>query len=122
MPTQYPYPKLSEDGYEFEVVEQSQSADHPFLRHAVPLDEDRYAAKPGDVVKLIFRYRDSVEKNGQSFTGEHMWVRVTDYGEGCLVGRLDNEPQFTSVLKSDQQLHFHPKHIVRFWSDEPKDA
>lgn len=71
-------------------------------------------------MKLIFRYRDHVEKNGQTFTAEHMWVRVTAYGEGCLVGRLDNDPQFSTILKSDDEIHFHPKHIVSFWSDDTK--
>jgi hypothetical protein len=118
MAAPYPYPKLDHDGYELEVVEQAAAKHHAFLRYPIPSDEARLAAKPGDLVKLIFRYRDHVEKNGQTITAEHMWVRIADYGEGCLVGRLDNAPQFSTVLKSDDEVRFHPKHIVRFWSDE----
>jgi hypothetical protein len=114
----YPYPKLGDDGYELQVVEQDGSPGYPVLSRPLVSDEERYAAKPGDVVKLIFLYRDHVERNGQTYGAEHMWVRITDCGEGCLIGRLDNAPQFTSLLKVDDEVHFHPKHIVRFWSDE----
>ena len=120
MPANYPYAKLDEDGYELEVVQQDTARHHPFLRFPIPTDGTRNSVKPGDIVKLIFRYRDPVEKNGQTITAEHMWVRVTGYGEGCVLGRLDNDPQFSTVLKSDDEVRFHPKHIVRFWSDDAK--
>src|SRR5882672_851517 len=99
MPPSYPYPKRDEHGYELQVVEQDGSPNYPVLSHPLASDEDRYAAKPGDIVKLIFQYRDPVERNGQTFGAEHMWVRITDCGEGCLIGRLDNAPQFSSLLK-----------------------
>jgi hypothetical protein len=85
---------------------------------ANPSDEARFAVKAGDIVKLIFLYRDHVERNGQATTAEHMWVRVTPQGAGCLVGRTDDAPQFSTILKADDEVHFHPKHIVRFWKDE----
>ncbi|OHE75330.1 MAG: hypothetical protein A2107_08755 [Verrucomicrobia bacterium GWF2_62_7] len=122
MSAPYPYPKLDEDGYDLEVVEQADAQNHPFLRHPIPDDNTRYAVKPGDIVKLIFRYRDHVEKNGQTFSAEHMWVRVTEAGDAFVVGRLDNTPQFTTILKSDDEIYFHPKHIVRFWSDDTSAA
>jgi hypothetical protein len=114
----YPYPQLDVDGYELEIVEQEDAPVHGFLRYPIPDDEARFAAEPGDLVKLIFRYRDYVEKDGQTIAAEHMWVRVIDYGEGHLIGRLDNDPQFTAILKSDDEIHFHPKHIVRFWRSD----
>lgn len=117
MPTPYPYPTFDKDGYDLEVVEQADARNHPFLRYPIPDDDVRFDVKPGDIVKLIFRYRDHVQKNGQTFSAEHMWVRVVDCGEGCLIGKLDNSPQYTTLLKSDDEIHFHPKHIVRFWSD-----
>ena len=33
MPALYPYPKLEEDGYELEVVEQADAKNHPFLKY-----------------------------------------------------------------------------------------
>jgi hypothetical protein len=41
-----------------------------------------------------------------------MRVKITDYGDGCLIGRLDSSPQFTKLLKADDAVAFHPKHIV----------
>ena len=117
MKDEYPYPKLDEDGYEFEVVEQDGSPGHPFLPCPIPPDDKRFAVKPGDVVKLIFQYRDHVAKDGHTITAEHMWVVVADYGNGCLIGTLDNEPQYSKLLKSGDKIRFHPKHIVRFWGD-----
>ena len=117
-----PFAKLQEDGYELEVVEQASANEHPFLRHAVPDDDTRHAAQPGDIVKLIFRYRDGVEAGGQTITGEHMWVRVTQSDGACILGRLDSTPQFTALLKPDDPVCFHPKHIVRLWSDDTKKA
>jgi hypothetical protein len=113
----YPYPKLEEDGYDLEVVEQADAGGHEFLQYPIPDDDARFAVKPGDVVKLIFRYRDYAVKNGQTFGSEHMWVRVIESGGAFVLGRLDSSPQFTAILKSDDEIHFHPKHIVRFWSD-----
>ena len=50
---------------------------------------------------------------------EPAWVKITDYGESCLVGTLDSFPKFTKLLQVNDMIHFHPKHIVNFWSDEP---
>ena len=115
--------RFQEDGYDLEVVEQADARDHPFLRYPIPDDDARYNVKPGDVVKLIFRYRDSHGKERTDVSAsEHMWVRVTESGGASVVGRLDSGPQFTTILKSDDEIHFHPKHIVRFWSDDTKSG
>lgn len=116
MSTPYPYPTLEKDGYDLEVVDQADARRHEFLRYPIPDDATRDAVKLGDIVKLIFRYRDHVVKNGQTFTAEHMWVRVIESGGAFVVGRLDSSPQFTTILKSDDEIHFHPKHIVCFWN------
>ena len=39
MSASYPYPKLQEDGYDLEVVEQADVRDHPFLRYPIPDDD-----------------------------------------------------------------------------------
>jgi len=72
MQRQYPYPKLDVDGYEFQVVEQNGSPSHPVLAQPLASDEERFAAKPGDVVKLIFLYREPVIRDGQTYGAEHM--------------------------------------------------
>ena len=118
----YPFAKLQQDGYELEVVEQANANEHPFLRHAVPDDDTRHAAQPGDIVKLIFKYRDHVETGGQTITGEHMWVRVTQTDGSCILGRLDSTPQFSALLKPDDPISFDPEHIVRFWANDAEKA
>jgi hypothetical protein len=119
MPLPDPYAKIDEDGYELEIVEQTDAANHPFLRDPIPTDEARFSAKPGNIVKLIFRYRESADWDGQPINAEHMWVNITHNGEGCLVGTLDNGPRFTKLISAGDMIHFHPKHIVRFWSNNP---
>jgi hypothetical protein len=47
-----------------------------------------------------------------------MWVEIIDYGEGCLVGKLDSSPQYTTLLKSGDAVKLHPKHIIAFWRDQ----
>ena len=117
MSTSYPYPKLDEDGYELAVVEQGDSS--RALAAPLPPEEDRFAAKPGDMVKLIFQYREVMKARGseQEYGAEHMWVKITAIGDGSLIGRLDSSPQYTKLLKSDDAVAFHPKHIIAFWSE-----
>ena len=117
MSVSYPYPKLDEHGYELAVVEQGDSS--RVLAAPLPLEEERFAAKPGDMVKLIFQYRETMKArgSGQEFGAEHMWVKITDVGDSCLIGRLDSSPQYTKLLKSDDGVAFHPKHIIAFWSE-----
>jgi uncharacterized protein YegJ (DUF2314 family) len=111
----YPYPRLEDDGFQLAVVDQDSAL---VLAAALPSDEERFAAQPGDLVKLVFQYRDpDVRENGAIVGSEHMWVRITDYGDGCLVGVLDSSPQHTRLLPSDHSVSFHPKHIVAFWRE-----
>lgn len=110
------FPDLARDGFALEMVEQEDGPPHhPFLRTPIPSDKERYGVKPGNIVKLIFRYRDHVERNGQTFTGEHMWVLVTGSEDECLIGTIDNDPQFSHLLKAGDEIYFHPKHIVHIW-------
>src|SRR4051812_24005947 len=114
MSTQYPYAKLAEDGYELAVVQPGDTS--RTLAAPLPSEEERRDAKPGDLVKLVFQYREPDErKNGAVVGAEHMWVKITEYGDGCLIGRLDSSPQHTKLLKSDGIVSFHPKHIIAFW-------
>jgi len=109
MQTKYPYPRMKDDGYKFEAVEQDKAVNHPFLRYAIPSDDARFAVKPGDVVKLIFMYREHVERGGETISAEHMWVRVIDYGEGCLIGQLDNAPPVFKHSEGKRRSAFSPE-------------
>ena len=115
MSAPYPYPKLDEHGYQLALVEQGDTS--RIMAAPLPREEERFAAKPGDTVKLIFEYREAMKArgSGQEFGAEHMWVEITDFGDGCLVGRIDSSPQYTKLLKSDDVVAFHPKHIIAFW-------
>lgn len=116
----YPYATFEKDGFQLAVVEQGDIG--RVLAAPLASDEERFAAKPGDTVKLIFEYRESMRARGggAEFGGEHMWVEVTDYGDGCLIGKLDSSPQYTNLMKSGDAVAFHPKHIIAFWRHEKK--
>ena len=105
-PPNFPYPMLDEDGYELQLLDETAPEVAP--------DAERFEAKPGDTVKLVFVYKEPVRNHGL-YDSERMWVEVIRCDEGCLVGRLDSSPQFTDLLKSDTTIQFHPKHILHFW-------
>lgn len=111
----YPYPQLDKDGFQLAVVEQDSSV---ILAAPIPSDDDRFAAGPGDLVKLVFEYRDADQRqNGAVVGAEHMWVQIIEPGDGCLIGEIDGSPQHTTLLKSGVRVSFHPKHIVAFWRE-----
>ena len=106
-PENYPYPTLDADGYELQLLDATTPEVTP--------DDKRFAAKPGDMVKLVFVYKQPVRNHGL-YDSERMWVEILATGDGCLIGRLDNTPQFTDILQSDARVQFHPKHILTFWT------
>ena len=116
-PPTYPFATLAKDGFQLAVVEQGDTQ-RVFAAPLAP-DEKRFAAQPGDVVKLIFEYREGKKAlgSGQEFDAENMWVKITGYGDGYLIGKLDSSPQFTELLKSGDTVAVHPKHVIAFWHD-----
>jgi hypothetical protein len=113
----YPYPSLEEEGYEFDVIKHSEREEYGFSLPNFPSDEERSAVKPGDYVKLIFRYKESVEENDKTITCERMWVEVKENRGEYLVGRLDNKPNYTTLLSDDDLVRFNAKHIIEFFKD-----
>lgn len=105
-PANYPYPTLDEDGYELQLFDEGMPEVAP--------DSERFAAKPGDTVKLVFIYKEPVRT--ELYNSERMWVEIIAFGDGCLIGRLDNSPQFTDILHPDYAISFHPKHVLKFWT------
>ncbi|WP_035611822.1 hypothetical protein [Haloferula sp. BvORR071] len=93
-PPDYPYATFEEDGFQLAVVEQGSSR---VLSAPLASDEERFAAKPGDTVKLVFEYLEAMRlPDGREFGTEHMWVKVTDYGDGCLSGASIVRPSIRS--------------------------
>ena len=58
----------------------------------LPECEKRQNLRTGDIVKLIFRFKD-----GEFAQVERMWVVVSETNNGEFTGILDNEP-FTKRL------------------------
>jgi hypothetical protein len=113
----YPYPRLEHDGYQLAVVDQDSDR---VLSAPLPSEDERFAARPGDLVKLVFEYREpDVRENGAVIGSEHMWVRITEQRESCLVGVLDSSPHHTTLLNDEATISFHPRHIVAFWRENP---
>ena len=113
---EYPYATLEKDGYEIEAIELDTWQDQGFLKEPIPADDERFAVEEGDIVKLIFHYAKQVKENRHPV--EHMWVVITSSDKGFLSGFLDNEPNYTKLLKPGQELSFHPEHIIEIWRGE----
>jgi len=115
MSGEHPYPRLEEDGFQLIPVEQESTQ---ILAAPLPSDAERFAAGPGDIVKLIFQYRDAYPRpDGKLVRAEHMWVQVIEKLDGHLIGDLDSDPQHDSLLQAGHRVTFHPKHIVAIWQD-----
>ena len=118
----YPYARPETDGYHLELVEFDKREDHSHLRHPVPADEHRFGIEKGELVKLIFAYEEPHLVNGEKYRAEHMWVEYLGNGEGRMMGRLDNDPQHTDLLQSDDLIAFHPRHIIQIWGYDPEEG
>lgn len=105
------------DGYEFDLIKQDEKDTYRFELPDFPSDEARFGVRKGDLVKLIFRYRDWIEKKDHTITSERMWVIVTYDSGPCLRGVIDNSPHFTELLKEGDTVNFHPLHIIQIWND-----
>jgi len=122
MDQSYPYARPDRDGYHLELVEFDKWEEHSHLRHPVPTDEHRFGIKKGELVKLIFAYEKPHFQSGQKYRAEHMWVEYLGNGEGCMMGRLDNDPDHTDLLKLDDLIAFHPRHIIQIWGYDPEEG
>lgn len=115
MTPDYPYPVLDQHGYEFVLIEQEQRDSYDFELPDFPSDDARFAVTDGDLVKLIFSYKDWVEEHGHTITCERMWVLITGDSGRCLSGTINNAPRYTKILREDDVVHFDPKHIIQIW-------
>ena len=107
-----PFPSFEEDGYYLEdAVWLSQFRDD----FNPPTERRRENRKPGDHVKLVFRFAKETAKriDGQC---ERMWVQITDVDQenGVYTGVLDNDPQHQAA-KCGDSIRFHPLHIAEIY-------
>lgn len=63
--------------------------------------------KTGDIVKLIF----SSDKGKDGYSGERMWVEITERSGGRLIGILTNEPFIIGNLEIGAEIAFGVEHI-----------
>ena len=72
--------------------------------------------RPGETVKLIFRFESSDPK---APSAERMWVIVEEVrSNGTFRGRLDNEPRYITDLKIGAHIEFEPCHVINTEHDD----
>jgi len=85
------------------------AADNPYTFYK-PSREVIARVRPGDVVKLIFRFESD---DPEAPAAERMWVMVDEcLADGGFRGRLDNEPRHIKDLKFDDPVVFAPCHVI----------
>jgi hypothetical protein len=91
------------------------AAQHKYRFYKAPRDLIAMV-KPGEVVKLIFKFEsDDPDAPG----GERMWVLVDAVGpNGEFTGRLNNEPRWITDLKLDDPIAFDARHIINTEHDD----
>jgi hypothetical protein len=73
----------------------------------IPPLEERQALKKGNLVKLMFKFEDGVER---------MWVVVEGHEGPFYCGKLDNGP-ISSQLECGDAVLFEARHVINIWED-----
>ncbi|WHY79839.1 DUF2185 domain-containing protein [Neobacillus sp. WH10] len=84
----------------------------------VPSSEVLDKLKVGDLVKLIFVNK---EEEDDGFSGERMWVEITQINGEKFVGKLDNEP-YRLPLKSGDEISFGVENICDTEYEDPTSS
>ncbi|THB73636.1 MAG: DUF2314 domain-containing protein [Desulfobacteraceae bacterium] len=114
---EYPYPRIIIDGFKLELIEQDEKDDYRFELSDFPTEDERFSVNKGDFVKIIFKYKDGVVKDDLHISSERMWVEVIEANGPTFSGRLDNDPNYSSLFQSGLIVKFHAKHIVQIFSE-----
>ena len=81
----------------------------------LPTKDKLLALKPNDLVKIIFQIE--TEDEG----AERMWVKITKQQDTAeWTGLVDNDPygeKLLQVVKSGDEVIFHPLDIIQIWED-----
>ena len=78
----------------------------------LPECEKRQNLRTGDIVKLIFRFKD-----GEFAQVERMWVVVSETNNGEFTGILDNEPFIKGCLNAGDEIKFNYKNVLEIYKD-----
>ncbi len=109
---------FAHDGYELEAITQDERVDYPFELPDFPCEEGRDGLRIGDLVKLIFRYAESVERADKVLTAERMWVEIGEVNGERFLGKLNSEPWHTERLESGDPVYFEKRHVIQIWQGE----
>lgn len=91
------------------------AADNPYTFYK-PSREVIARMRPGDVVKLIFRFGSD---DPAAPAAERMWVMVDEcLADGGFQGRLNNEPRHIKDLKFDDPVVLVPCHVINTQLDD----
>lgn len=103
-------PVIEEDGWELDsAVRQNQL--HP-ATFTIPTKSAIKRLRSGDYVKLIFLFGVENEIGAQEIARERMWVKIQQIAGNNFVGRLDNDPTLSQVLKHQDRIEFRSEHIA----------
>lgn len=91
------------------------AAENPYTFYK-PSRELIKRVRPGEVVKLIFRFESD---DPEAPRAERMWVLVDELRpDGSFCGRLNNEPRHIIDLKVDDVVTFQPCHVINTEHDD----
>lgn len=85
----------------------------------IPSPEVIAMLKPGDEVKLIFRYDEEYDDDEEDVAVERMWVRITGIDGDDFRGELDNDPVAIPDLQAGDEIEFASYHITDTQLDDP---
>ena len=91
------------------------AAENPYTFYK-PSHELISRVRPGEVVKLIFRFTSD---DPAAPSAERMWVLVDEVlPDGNFRGRLNNEPRHIQDLKLDDPVSFQACHVINTEHDD----
>jgi hypothetical protein len=97
------------------VYERNEESPYTFY---VPSSEVIAQLQVGDLVKLIF----VTETEEDGFSGERMWVELTQINGVKFVGKLDNEPYYLKDLKCGDEISFGIENICDTELEDPSSS
>jgi TIR domain len=84
-------------------------------RFWIPDEATRRSLKPGNIVKLMFKFAYVDSEDADDLGIERMWVEITGLSGPYFIGRLRNPPGFVADwhdLEYDSQVVFLPEHVI----------